>query len=114
MLTCIIYVCGPMYEYLNVWYMYTTIGALKGLNATQISSHILEQPISLQILRRKTRKRQCSLVLFIPVGAGAAPACTRTKKIKNICTSSSFPTQYSQGFNYLCLLCIIQQYWSLK
>ena len=43
-------------------------------------ANILEQPISLQTSRRrKIRKRPCSLVLFIPLGAGAAPACTRKK-----------------------------------
>jgi len=64
MLTCIIYVCGPMYEYLNVWYMYTTIGALKGLNATQISSHILEQPISLQIQYCVGKLENVSVALY--------------------------------------------------
>ena len=47
-------------------------------------ANILEQPISPQTSPRKTRKRPYSLVRFIPVGAGAAPACTRKKKIKNI------------------------------
>jgi hypothetical protein len=47
-------------------------------------ANILEQPISLQTSRRKTGKRPYSLVLFIPVGAGTVPACTRKKKIKNI------------------------------
>ena len=55
-------------------------------------ANILEQPISLQTSPRKTRKRPYSLVLFIPVGAGKLPACTRKNKLK-IFTSSSF----SQG-----------------
>jgi hypothetical protein len=42
-------------------------------------ANILEQPISLQTLRRKIRKHPCSFVLFIPVGAGTVPACTRKK-----------------------------------
>jgi hypothetical protein len=52
-------------------------------------ANILEQPISLQTSRRKIRKRPCSLVLFISVGAGAAPACTR-KKINQIKIRSDF------------------------
>ena len=43
------------------------------------SQHFVEQPISPQTSPRKTRKRPYSLVLFILVGAGAAPACTRKK-----------------------------------
>jgi hypothetical protein len=42
-------------------------------------ANILEQPISLQTSPRKTRKRPYSLVLFIPVGAEAASACTCKK-----------------------------------
>ena len=42
-------------------------------------ANILEQPISPQTLPRKTRKRPYSLVLFIPVGAEAASACTGKK-----------------------------------
>ena len=40
---------------------------------------ILEQPISPRTSRRKIRKRPYSLLLFIPVGAGTVPACTREK-----------------------------------
>ena len=51
----------------------------------QISiAHILEQPISPRTSRRKTRKRPYSPVLFIPVGGGKVPACTREKINKNI------------------------------
>ena len=50
----------------------------KAFEMQQIAN-ILEQPISLQTSPRKTRKRPYSLVLFIPAGAGAAPACTHTK-----------------------------------
>jgi hypothetical protein len=42
-------------------------------------ANILEQPISRQTSRRKIRKRPCSLVLFIPVGAGKLLACTCVK-----------------------------------
>ena len=47
----------------------------------QQKANILEQPISPQTSPRKNRKRPYSLVLFIPVGAGMMPACTRIKNI---------------------------------
>ena len=65
-------------------------------------ANILEQPISLQTSRRrKIRKRPCSLVLFIPLGAGAAPACTR-KKI-NQKYLRIFRRDFRRGFVYLYL-----------
>ena len=45
----------------------------------QQKANILEQPIFPQTSPRKNRKRPYSLVLFIPVGAGTVPACTRKK-----------------------------------
>ena len=58
-------------------------------------AHILEQPFSLQTSHRKTRKRPpYNLVLFIPLGAGTVPACTREKNKLQILTSLIFPTQY--------------------
>jgi hypothetical protein len=42
-------------------------------------SNIWEQPISPQTSRRKNLNRPYRLVLFIPVGAGTVPACTRKK-----------------------------------
>jgi len=67
-------------------------------------ANILEQPISLQTSPRKTRKRPYSLVPFIPVGAGAAPACTRKKKIKNIYIFEFSAAIFAGDLAYLCMI----------
>jgi hypothetical protein len=61
-------------------------------------ANILEQPISPQTSPRKTRKRPYSLVLFIPVGAGAAPACTRKKINKKYLHLQFFRSDFRRGF----------------
>jgi hypothetical protein len=61
-------------------------------------ANILEQPISLQTSRRKIRKRPCSLVLFISVGAGAAPACTRKKINQKYLHLRVFRSDFRRGF----------------
>ena len=71
-------------EGMHIYYiLYFKMLCAQRIELQQIS-HILEQPISLQTSRRKTRKRpyMYSLVLFIPVGAGTVPACTRKKNQK--------------------------------
>ena len=64
-------------------------------------ANILEQPISLQTSPRKTRKRPYSLVLFILVGAGAAPACTRKKINKKYIYIFEFSAAIFAGDLYL-------------
>ena len=61
-------------------------------------SHILEQPISLQTSRRKTRKRPYILVLFIPVGASTVPACTRKKMNQKYLHLRVFRRDIRSGF----------------
>ena len=61
-------------------------------------ANILEQPISPQTSPRKTRKRPYSLVLFIPVGAGKLPACTRKKINSKYLHLRFFRSDFRGGF----------------
>ena len=62
----------------NSIYMVHILHATYMLHATCMNIFLFTSVIfSLQTSPRKTRKRPYSLVLFIPVGAGAALACTR-------------------------------------